>query len=171
VDLSSDVTLDPFTSYAQQADLVFTNVNPYHIAYVLGLIIRGYPLTGEQSQQQRVAGDKVLNVQGNPYLQTVAQRERLTAFLNDRLKTARRLWGYAGPMCPWLELGDRVTVTSSPQGIDADAWVVAIRGAGDQTTLTMEMILLPCAGVYPHSDYFILGSSDYADSGSDKVFY
>ena len=78
---------------------------------------------------------------------------------------------YSGPLCPWLELGDRVTVQSSPQGIDADAWVVGIRGAADRSALLGQLTLLPCAGVYPHTDYFILGSSSYADTGSNKVFY
>ena len=179
MDLSANLTVT-LTEYAQQAKLVMENANATQAVYVLNLTIRGYPLIGEQADKDeydatltpaKVPGEKVYTVSGNHYIQTMPQQALLGSRLRDLLQRPRRLFGWRGPLCPWLELGDRVTLQDSAHGIDEDALVLNMAINADGARQDMELVLLPVANLYPYSDYFIWGTSAYANSGSDKAYY
>jgi len=178
-DLSGDLVVD-VTSYAQRASVSFTN-NASLSMYVTGFKLRGKPLLSEASEERqydttlspaKVPGTKVYDLRGNPYLQTRAQMERAGQFLRDRLERPRRLWQWRGVCNPDLCIGDRVTVQDSDMGINADAYVLGIQQEYRSSAVyTMTLELLPVANLFAEPSYFILGTSSYADSGSDPLFY
>ena len=171
------------TAYGQRADVAITNNLTNDTLYVTNLVLRGYPLLGEEAQQKRwdqtlalIDGEKVYPIRGNPYVQTQEQVERVGAFLRDRLQQPRRLLAWRGPACPWLEMLDRVTLshnTMTPNpGVDADCYVVGMTMSYKaDSNWTQELVLLPAAGLFAYDDYFIIGTSVYADVASDKAAY
>ncbi|NLD45417.1 MAG: hypothetical protein GX657_18220, partial [Chloroflexi bacterium] len=179
MDLSGDLTIT-MTAYAQQAKLELTNANAAQAVYVLDLVLRGYPLIGEQADKDeyeqtltppKVPGEKVNTVSGNHFVQTKAQAALLGSRLRDLLQRPRRLYAWKGAHCPWLELGDRVTLEDSGTGVDEDMLVLGLEIAAGVTDQTMTLTLLPVENLYPYDAYFVWNTSDYADSGSDKAYY
>jgi hypothetical protein len=170
-------------SNAQGGTLTMENDHASQTAYVLDLVVRGFPLLGEETQTLRfettlsppLVEGKTFRLRGNPYMQTREQSQRLGGFLRDRLQRPRRLLTWRGPACPWIELLDRVTlshnsITPNP-GVDLECYVVANSMACQGPLWTQELLLLPVADVWAYEDYFILGTSVYADTGSDKAAY
>lgn len=179
-DLSTDLTVS-FTGYAQRATLAFANGNATHTMYILDLQVRGYPLDAEEAQSiqrdttlspVKVPGVKVYPVTGNPYLQTLGQAHLLAGYLRDRLQYPRRLIQWEGVACPWLEPGDRVRIDNADAGISAlYCYVLSITQSMSASGYAQTLLCLPVDNVFAHSDYFILGASAWADSGSDPVGY
>lgn len=170
-------------SNAQGGTLTMVNDHASQTAYVLDLVVRGFPLQGEEAQTLRfettlspapVEG-KAYRLGGNPYMQTREQAERLGGFLRDRLQRPRRLLTWRGPACPWIELLDRVTLshnTMTPNpGLDVECYVVGNSMTCNGPLWAQELLLLPVPDLWAHEDYFIVGESVYADVGSDKAAY
>ena len=171
------------TAYGQRADVAVTNNLTNDTLYLTNLIVRGYPLLGEEAQQRRwnqalslIEGEKVFPIRGNPYVQTQEQVERVGPFLRDRLQQPRRLLAWRGAACPWLEMLDRVTLshnTMTPNpGVDMDCLVVGMQMSYKVGSVwSQDLVLLPLADLFAYDDYFIIGASVYADAASDKVAY
>ena len=71
---------------------------------------------------------------------------------------------------------DRVTLshhTMTPNpGVDLDCYVVGMSMSYSANAgWLQELTLLPVTGVFAYDDYFIIGTSVYADAASDKVAY
>ena len=167
------------TSYANQAVIELTNANANHSVWVLNLKLRGFPVDAEDEEQVtevsgagEIAGDKTYRLSANDYIQTKVQADRLAGFLRDRLGRYRRLWGFECVLAPWLEVGDRVTITNADAGIDGDGYLVAYecsyRVGG---MLTMTGVVLPADNLFGADGYFIIGTSATKDVGSDPLFY
>ena len=171
------------TAYAQRADLLITNNLTDDTIYLTNLVVRGLPLLGEEAQQKRwdqtealIDGEKVYPIRGNPYVQSRDQVERVGAYMRDRLQRPRRLLSWRGPACPWLEMLDRVTLshnTMTPNpGVDVECIVVGMSMSCSAGAMwQQELVLLPAADLFAYDDYFILGTSVYADADSDKAGY
>ncbi len=181
VDMSASltVTIAGGTRYAQRVSAQFDNAHASQSLYVVDFKLRGVPALGDESQEAEEAsvlgmipGSKEWPLRGNPFVQTREQASLLASFLRDRLERPRRLWGWRGPACPWLELGDRVTLTSAPAGIAAvDCYVLSIAQQYHAGAMwDMQLELLPVANLYPHTSYFKLGTSEWA-AVSDRIFY
>jgi hypothetical protein len=179
MDLSGDLTVT-LTAYAQQAKIELTNANASQAVYVLDLVLRGYPLIGEQADKDeyeqtlapaKVPGEKVYAVSGNHFVQTKAQVALLGSRLRDLLQRPRRLYAWTGAHCPWIELGDRVTLQDSATGVNEAMLVMGLEIGVGLTHQTMTLTLLPVANLYPHGDYFVWGTSAYADADSDRAYY
>lgn len=167
------------TEYGQRVDLAITNHLAYDTLYVCNLVLRGFPLIGDEAQEVRydqdgslghVYGTKVYKIGGNPYMQTREQADRVAQYMRDRVQQPRRVYIWQGPACPWLEMLDRVTLshnTMTPNpGIDVDCYVLGntIRySLGDM--LMQDLTLLPVTEVYARSDYFIVGTTRYGSYG------
>lgn len=166
------------TPYCQRAELTFANSHTVQAMYVLNFRLRGVPLLGDEAQEIEehsalgiVPGSKIYPLRGNPYVQTEEQARRLAGALRDRLERPRRLLGWAGPACPWLQLGDRVRVVNAGAGIDAEGYILGKSQsyqAGDMWE--MRLVILPAANLFPHAPYFRLGVSEWADP-SDAAYY
>ncbi len=167
------------TKYAQRADLRFVNAHPSQSIYILGLQMRGTPVTGDEAQEVKlktslsaIPGSKTYPLRGNPYLQTEFQARRLCEFLRDRLERPRRLLAWHGPACPWLEMGDRVRIQDADAGIDADAYILTLNQTAKVANgmWEEEIVAIPAANLFPQSSYFVLGTSSWADP-SAPIFY
>ena len=179
-DLSADLTLST-TAYAQRATLEFANGNATHTMYILDLQVRGYPLEAEEAQSierdatltpAKVPGVKVYPVTGNNYLQTLGQAHLLAGYLRDRLQRPRRLITWDGPACPWLEPGDRVRIDNADAGISEQyCYVLSIDQTLSAQGYRQSLLCLPVDNVFAYTDYFRLGTSAWANSGSHKVGY
>jgi len=178
-DLSGNLVLG-ITAYAQQATITLQNTSSTQAIYVLGLTVRGYPLEGRADDKQeyaatltpaQVPGEKDYSVPANAYVQTRLQAELLGTRLRDLLQRPRRLIGWSGPLCPWLELGDRVTLVDASHGFNQDCIVLNLGIEAGAQNMDMDLTLLPVASLFPYSAYFVWGTSAYADSGSDRSFY
>lgn len=177
-DARGDVIVS-MTAYANQAVIELTNSNAHHAVWVLNLKIRGYPVDAEDEEQVteaseagEIAGDKTYRLAHNDYIQTKVQADRLAGFLRDRLGRYRRLWGFESVLAPWLEVGDRVTITNAAAGLDDDGYLVqyeaSYRAGG---MLSMSGIVLPADNLFGADGYFIIGTSATKDVGSDPLFY
>jgi len=177
-DARADLTVS-MTDYANQATIELTNANANHAVWVLNLKLRGYPVDAEDEEQVsessgagEISGDKIYRLSHNDYLQTKVQADRLAGFLRDRLGRYRRLWGFECVLAPWLEVGDRVTLTNAEAGIDEDAYLVQYEASyrvGQM--LLMRGVLLPVENLFGADGYFVIGTSATKDAGSDPLFY
>jgi hypothetical protein len=161
------------TAYAQQVKLVFTNSHTSQSIYVVGLKLRGGPLIGYGDDKKEylatvsvLPGKKEFTVSGNAFLQTSFQAEMAGTRLRDLVQQPRRLIGSEGPLCPWLELGDRVTLPDA-----SDALVMSLAISYSLATMNMRLTLLPVADLYPNTGYFVWGTSSYANSSSARAYY
>jgi hypothetical protein len=92
--------------------------------------------------------------------------------LRDRLQYPRRLIQWEGPACPWLEPGDRVRIDNADAGISAQyCYVLHMTQSMSANGYRQSLLCLPVDNVFAHTDYFRLGTSAWADSGSHKVGY
>ena len=171
-DLSASLAVET-TAYAQQVKLVFTNSHASQSIYVLRLQLRGTPLIGYGDDKKEylstltvLPGKKELTISGNGYLQTRYQAELVGTRLRDLLQQPRRLIGFEGPLCPWLELGDRVTLADA-----SEALVMSMSVSSSLTTMSMSLVLLPVTGLFPYASYFTWGASSYADADSARAYY
>jgi len=166
------------TEYGQRVDLAIKNNLTYDTLYICNLVLRGFPLIGDEAQEVRfeqgalgeVVGTKVYSLQGNPYTQTREQAERVAQYMRDRLQQPRRVFMWQGPACPWLQMLDRVTLshnTMAPNpGVNVDCYVMGNNmsyAAGGMWR--QELILLPVTDVYARSDYFLIGTTEYGSHG------
>jgi hypothetical protein len=170
------------TAYGQRARIAMTNHGTVNTIYVSDLRLRGLPLVGDEAQEQRweqtaglVPGEKTYALRGNPLIQTADQAGRVGPYLRDRLQRPQRLLTWSGPGIPWVELLDRVrvshrTMTPNP-GVDLEAYVVGIEMDTSGGAWAQTLTLLPATGCFAYSDYFRVGVSHYADSGSDRLGY
>ncbi len=172
-----------FVGYGQKGIHTIANRMSRHTLYVMNLRVRGFPLIGDEAQQERfqsplgiIPGDKVYEYRDNPYLQTPEQAYRIGGYLSDWLERPRRIYTWRGPAIPWIEHLDRVTlkhnVMSPNPGTNVDCYVIGItqryRMGG---FYEQELLLLPVQHFFAYDNYFIVGQSLYLDIGSDEVAY
>ncbi len=184
-DISGDVSFTK-TAYCQRAVFTFANVNAYQPAFVYGFQVRGYPLVGEEAEDIKATADattlttywrganaaqKELPIRGNPYIQTNQQAQLVANLSINWLKIPRTLITWEGPGAPWLQILDRVHPADAASGIDEDCWILDKQESLSANQYKQRLLLLPCANLFPHSDYFIVGSSSYKDSSSGKAFF
>jgi len=178
-DLSDNLVLG-ITAYAQQATITLQNTSSTQAIYVLGLTVRGYPLEGRADDKQeyaatlvpaQVPGQKDYTVPANAYVQTRLQAELVGTRLRDLLQRPRRLIGWSGPLCPWLELGDRVTLVDAAHGFNEDCIVLNLVITASVQDMSMDLTLLPVANLFPYSGYFVWGTSAYSNNGSHRSYY
>jgi hypothetical protein len=181
---SSYVTI-AVTAYAMQADIEITNSNGEFAAYVLDFQLRGYLVDGDETQEAReettldpprVAG-KIYSLRENDFVQTETQAAMIAGFLRDRLQRPRRLIGVQAVSCPFLELGDRVTVThymmqnGAGSTVNIAGYVVGYTQRYQAGGMyTMELVVLPASDLFASANYFTVGTSAYGSSSPD-LFY
>lgn len=163
--------------YASKAQVTFTNTSNERM-YIMGFQLRGVPLLGEGAQIAEATAEssaplydigKDYLAATNPYRQTEEQAQYVADVLRDRLQYPRTLWRYEGPLCPWLELGDRVTLVNSAHGLNDDMYVMQIDQSVSHSTQDMTLTLLPADSLYAQSAQFLIGTDSYG--GSAKVGY
>jgi hypothetical protein len=170
-DLTGDVDVDESTT-AMYTELTITNNNAGYDAYIYMLQIRGYPLVSEQAITYEVENQASIDQYGrmtaqfgNPYVMSYRQAQALGDLVLARFKAPPLTIALEGvPGIPWLEPGDRVTVTEAKTGINAQFFVGEIDWKWDRG-FTQTLRLIKAAAMYPYTNYFILGTSTYGNGG------
>lgn len=173
---TTDLTLTVADTFGQQADLTLENTGTADL-YLVRLQLRGIPVVGGDQEKAECwiddagayvadpttttpdGGWRTHEVKANPLVQTREHAQALARSTAQRLYLARMsvsLTGVDGR--PWLEPGDRVTVTEVGGELNTAFFVMGHAWHYGNAGLTSDLDLLPAAGLYAHDDYFILGT-------------
>ena len=179
--ITTSVTMD-LTAYAATADLEITNAHAYFTAFMTKLQLRGCPLLTEQSMKYEAEdsgsiayfGRRTFPLRQNPYVQTYRHAQMIADFLLSRFKVPVQRVSLKGvPARPWLEVGDRITVTETLTDIDEDYFTVSIKWTFDGGAGYVQSIdAIRCGDLFPYTDYFTLGTSVYGPvTGHGRLFW
>ena len=173
---SVSVTVSVNATYAASAELYLTNNNASWAAYLTQLQVRGSPLLTQEPIKYEVEdstsigdyGRRTWTIRNNPYIQTYRHAEMVGDFLLSRFKDPVQTIELKGvPARPWLEIGDRVTVTETLTDTDEDYWVGKVQWRWNpKGTYTQDFSLMRIADMFSLEDYFIIGTSKYG-TGTD----
>lgn len=182
-DLTGDMTVS-LTKSAQQVTISIENTHAFRTAIVHDFRLVGLPLIGFPALQETLQatdsdiGDptsataKTFRVRDNPYVQTKEQAKLLVNILRDRLKVGRLSYPIReANAIPDLIPGDRVTVAETDSEISDDGFIKSINWKYSGGAYKADYNIVSATNWFPHSDYFVLGTSTLADAGSDKAFY
>jgi len=155
------------TAYAAQAEIEVANGNSTYAIIATGLRLRGRPLVGGQNAEVKmvtaagfISDTKEFRVSGNQCIQSHMQAERLATFYRDRLERVPCVFTIpSSPAKPWLELGDRVTVVCSDEGINHEAYVVGLTFNFEEGAFLMSLRCLEADYLYPVSTWFNWGDN------------
>jgi len=171
--ITTSVTMD-LTAYAAMADLEITNAHDYFTAFMTKLQLRGCPLLTEQSMKYEAEdsgsiayfGRRTFPLRQNPYVQTYRHAQMIADFLLSRFKEPVQRVSLKGvPARPWLEVGDRITVTETLTDIDEDYFIVSIKWVFDGAGGYVQSIdAIRCSDLFPYTDYFTIGTSVYGSA-------
>ena len=177
-DISADVTIDQ-TNYVQRVELVITNANTTHTAYLRPLQITGQALKGGPTQEEkRTSADdgnnaawwaarsttRTRTIRGNPYIQTRAQAGAVALMLLHRAEAPRLTFKIGGVMGdPERRCGDRITIDDTAiMSASHDAFITGISWRYDSAGFTQDLEAVDAASLYPYADgdgYFVLGTN------------
>lgn len=169
----NDVYLTFSDTTAQRTTLNFTN-NETETAFIPPFVVRGRAVMGTTAKavEYNPTGiapfEKIMRVNGGPYVQTEQQADMLKVLYGDRLRYPRMTYTVNGfKAMPWLQLGDLITVNvTAPYSSSRNMILTGIAlswqpGAPLLQSLTGVDVL----GLYEYDDYFIIGTDKYGDSG------
>ena len=179
--MSADISLD-VTAYAATADIEVTNAGALFTAYMTKLQLRGYPLLTEQSMKYEAEdsasiakfGRRTFPIRQNPYVQGYRHAQMVADFLLSRFKEPVQRISLRGvPARPWLEVGDRITVTEELTDIDEDYFIVTITWTYSPNGGYMQSIdAIRCADLFEYTDWFTIGTSVYGPGeGKGRLFW
>jgi len=156
-------------TYAASAELYLTNNDADYPCYFTQLQMRGSPLlTQEPVKYEAEDGTSIdlysrrtWTIRNNPYIQTYRHAQMVADFLLARFKDPVQTIELRGiPARPWLECGDRVTVTEALTDISEDYWIGKISWRWNpKGTYTQDLSLMRIADMFALEDYFIIGTS------------
>jgi hypothetical protein len=163
------VTVSINATYAASAELYLTNNSASWPACFTELRMRGSPLLTqepvkyecEDAASVAAYGRRTWTIRNNPYVQTYRHAQMVGDFLLNRFKDPVQTIELKGvPARPWLEVGDRVTVTEALTDISEDYWIGKIGWRwSPKTTYTQDLSLMRIADMFSLEDYFIIGTS------------
>ena len=181
-DMSDDLTLTipTATLYAQRFTVHLVNGHATQRMYITNFTVAGWPLEGAEAHdverdtsaailsdywRDAPADTKRYSLGENPFLQTRGQGEALANALRDRLQTPRTVIQFDAAACPFLELGDRITVQDSTAGLDIACYLLSYRqsyASGELYRATYTA--LPVSNLFGEDAYFILGTDAWGAS-------
>jgi len=111
-------------------------------------------------------GRRTFPLRQNPYVQSYRHAQMIADFLLSRFKVPVQRVSLKGvPARPWLEVGDRITVTEELTDIDEDYFTVSIKWAFDGGSGYVQSIdAIRCSDLFPYTDYFTIGTSVYGSA-------
>ena len=156
-------------TYAASAELYLTNNDADYPCYFTQLQMRGSPLLtqepvkyeAEDATSIDLYSRRTWTIRNNPYIQTYRHAQMVADFLLARFKDPVQTIELRGiPARPWLECGDRVTVTEALTDISEDYWIGKISWRWNpKGTYTQDLSLMRIADMFALEDYFIIGTS------------
>jgi hypothetical protein len=178
VDISSYVTFQ-VEAYGGHARLTLQNNHSTYACSLNGMTLRGRPVLPRQRQTYESDSGKpyknTFRVK-NDYIQSYRQAEAIGEFALGRFATpvnAVRLVGANG--LPWLEPGDRITVTAPNVDASDKAYMIIKIDwsfAPPDMAYLMNIEAIRMSDLYAGSDYAVIGTSKYGSGGgSGRLFY
>lgn len=175
VDMSSEVSATLTAKYAQRATITFGN-DTHETAYVPSIKLRGRAVIGgpaaeiDRNVSAPLVPTNIKRISGNPYIQQAAQAQMIADLACDRMQYPRMVYRLSGvPAIPWLQLGDRITITASePITTSRTAIITKLSfrwSATDNFTMTVDAV--DTLALYLYSAFFVIGTSDY---GGERMF-
>jgi len=163
--------------YAQRVQMSFIN-NSHETAFITRMQMRGKALFGGPTEQvdRRIAvplvPSNVIRMSDNPYIQTKPQADLVADLVCDRMQYPRLTYKLAGvPAIPWLQLGDRITITATDPITTSRAAIVTKLDFAWQPNgrFTMGVEAVDAAGLFQHASFFVVGTSLY-NSATQVLF-
>jgi len=178
---SEDVTLT-VTSYAQQGSIDVENTGDYTLFMVRNRL-RGRPIYAGDTEKAEAkstgslidqAGEVTKTITANHFIQTREHAQALADFLLERGHEPRS----APPIkdidgMPWLQVGDRVTLTEEGGTSVGDFFVQQIPWSWSPSRgMSMSPVCLP-AGLFAYDNYFVLGTNTLGSGSATpgRAFY
>jgi hypothetical protein len=174
VDISSYVTF-MVEAFGGHANLTVQNNHSAHACSLNGMTLRGRPVLPRQ--RQTYENDSAQDYKNtwrarNDYIQSYRQAEAIGEFALGRFSTpvtSVRLAGCIG--LPWLEPGDRITVTA-PNIDSADNAYMIIKIDWTYPPYIMSIDAVRMSDLYTSSNYAVIDTSKYGTgSGYGRLFY
>jgi len=148
------------------------NSSNKYAAYVVQFELTGTPLLTEQSNTYNTTDATSIDTYGrrtwrvrNPYIQTYRHAQMVGDLLLARFKDPVqfvRLSGVRG--VPWLEVGDRITITETLTGIDEDYFITELAWSWSVTGgYIQDITAVRASDLFPYSDYFVVATSTYGN--------
>lgn len=169
----SDVVEWRFIHFAQRASIQLLNYS-HETAFISRMQLRGTALFGGPTEQvdRQVAvplvPENVLRLSDNPYIQTKPQADLLADLAADRMQYPRLTYKISGvPAVPWLQLGDRITITATePITTSRQAIVTKLDFSWrPEARFVMNVEAVDAAGLFQYSDFFVVGTNEYYEGG------
>lgn len=153
--------------YAQRATIRFFNAS-HETAFILKAQLRGTALLGGPTEQidRKVAvplvPTNVVRVSDNPYIQTDHQASLVADLVCDRMQYPRFTYKINGvPAFPWLQLGDRATITATEPITTAREAIITKLDFSWQPAgrFSMNVEAVDAVGLFPYPSYFVIGTT------------
>lgn len=173
----SDVVEWVMTHETQSAAIRIKNY-AHETAFITRMQLRGLALYGGPTEQIKrtvavpLVPTNVLRYSDNPYVQTKPQADMLADLAADRMQYPRLTYKLNGvPAIPWLQLGDRITITATdPITTSREAIVTKLDFAWQPNArFTMTVEAVDAAGLFQHAAFFVVGTSLY-NSATQVLF-
>lgn len=184
-DIASRLTITG-TRTATNAEFSITNTPPFgtddYTVYITKFELVGQPLlsgniaeyTVEDSDSIDQFGYKSWTVR-NEYIQHYRHAQMVGDYMLSRYKMPVTHLVIRGiPARPWLEVGDRITVTESLTGINLDCMIGRMEWtfSRENPLYTQTLHVMPYNDIFPYSNYFILGESVFGNGeGRGRLFW
>ncbi len=169
--ITGDCTVVVNNSFAMRSEVTLDNNNVTYAAYFVRLQLRGIPLLTAAEAMVEVE-DAVTSIPlygrqtwepTNPYIANRTHAASLAEHVLARFKSPPLTITLRNLACiPYLEPGNRVTVTETDLGINTDFFLtkLAWTWAG---AFTMNLDMVRCSDLYPYTNYFIVGTNKWGD--------
>lgn len=173
-DITSDVAIAVTNACAQRATVTLTNNNADYVAYFVRLQLRGTPLLSEEAITIKRTDSTSMAQYGtqswaasNDYIVSRAQAEALAEHVLWRFKDPPLRMTLRGvPALPYLEPGNRVSVTEANIGLSAIEFFISKLTWALDEAFTQTLELVKAANVTGTASWFIVGTSKWGGSGT-----
>jgi hypothetical protein len=166
-DLSASCVMT-LTKYAQRVIVVFTNNHASLDAYLVNLTMKGIPLVGGPTVEVKrdvtspaISFKRDRGITGNQYIQTEETGAALAEMLADRLATLRPVYTLRGiPGIPNARVGERVQfIDTHAMSAQREGFLIGINWDFTPEGYRQDWTVLDAEGLFPYSDYFIIGTT------------
>ena len=162
---------------AQRTRIAFSNLS-HETAFITRMQLRGRALYGGPTEQidrnvdVALVPANVVRISDNPYIQTLPQAALVADLSVDRMQYPRLTYRINGaPAIPWLQLGDRVTITATePITTSREAILTKLDYSWQPNgRFSMNVEAVDAAGLFQYAKFFVLGTSAYGSA--DEVLF
>lgn len=145
---------------AQRVTLTITNyaTRPFKIHRIT---LRGTPIAATEGGSARYGSGMAKSIPQSVFIQSRAQAERIVRWYGVYLGQPRKVFSFTAPFDPAKKVGDRGTLSVSEWGLSSLPVVIIDRDLQEDGRLC-KYRMVDATGIPVASEYFLVGSSNYA---------